>query len=264
MAGNSTYDSIEQLIRYMDGELSEQEKIEIDKLLLHDDALKERFENLMAARDAIKAQGLKQRVQAIHNEYYPHTKEDKQSATATGKIVKPAFGKPLGIIVRVAAIFIFVFVGYGVYEYVITSSNSMYADNFIKYDLSTVRGEAKEDNIDSLYRQNNYASVIEIFKSKQEKTPKDYFLAALAYLETGDTKHAVEAFQELQKLNNSSNEKYFSEETDYYLALAYIKNGNIKEAQKQLQSITANKQHKYYQKANEISQLKLQILKWKE
>jgi len=261
MEDNSAYDNIEQLMRYIDGELSEQEKIEIEERLLHDDALKERFENLVAAHSAIKAQGLKQRVQAIHNEYQ-RSKEDEQ--TATGKIVKPAFGSPFRIIVRVAAIFIFVFLGYGIYEYVTTTNNSMFADNFIKYDLPTVRGETKQDNIDSLYRQNNYTSVIEIFKLKQEKTPRDYFLAGLSYLETNDTKQAIEGFQKLQQLNSNSNEKYFSEEADYYLVLAYIKDGNIEEAQKQLQSITASKQHKYYQKAKEISDFKLRILRWKE
>jgi tetratricopeptide (TPR) repeat protein len=263
MADNSTY-YIEQLIRYMDGELSEQEKIEIEKLLLHDDALKERFENLLAARNAIRDQGLKQRVRAIHNEYHPPIKEDEQTTPLTGKIVKPVFSNSLRIVVRVAAILIFVFAGYGIYEYVTTTNNSMFADNFIKYDLPTVRGEAKQDNIDSLYRQNNYSSVIKTFESKQEKTPKDYFLAALAYLETGEAKHALETFQKLQQLNNSSTEKYFNEETDYYVALAYIKDGNIQEAQKQLQLITVNKQHKYYQKVKEISHLKLQILRWKE
>jgi hypothetical protein len=262
MADNSTYNNIEQLIRYIDGELSEQEKIELEKKLLHDDALKERLENLVAARNAIKAEGLKQRVRAIHKEYHQQNNEEKQ--TEKGKVLKPAFGSSLRIVLRVAAILIFIFAGYGVYEYITTSSDSVYADNFIEYDLPNVRGEMKQDNIDSLYRLNNYSSVIEIFKSKQEKKPKDYFLAALAYLGTGDAKHAVETFQELQQLNSNSSEKYFSEESDYYLALAYIKNGNVKEAQKQLQLITSNKQHQYYQKAKEISQLKMQILKWKE
>jgi tetratricopeptide (TPR) repeat protein len=222
----------------------------------------------VAARNAIKAQGLKQRVRAIHNEYYPRVEEDGQTTTSTGKIVKQAFGSPFRMIIRVAArvaaIFIFVFLGYGIYEYITTTKNSMFATNFIRYDLSTVTGEAQQNNIDSLYKQNNYTSVIDAFKSMQKKIPESYFLAGLSYLEIGDANHAIETFRKLQRLNSSSNEKYFGEETDYYLALAYIKNGNIEEAQKQLQLITSDKQHKYYQKAKEISTLKLQILKWKE
>ena len=50
----------------------------------------------------------------------------------------------------------------------------------------------------------------------------------------------------IENLNNNSSEKYFEQETDYYLMLAYIKSGEINQAKRQLDKITSNKQHMFY------------------
>ena len=129
--------------------------------------------------------------------------------------------------------------------------------------VSRGKGQAQQ-SIDSLFSANNFSGVIEVFKTITDKNQKDYFLAALASLETGDSQSAIDDLKNVQQLNSNSTEKYFEQETDYYLALAYIKAGNIEEAEKQLGIIKANKQHMFYQKTNEISSTKLEILKMKE
>ena len=68
----------------------------------------------------------------------------------------------------------------------------------------------------------------------------------------------------MQKVNNGSESKQFADESDYYLALAYIKAGNIDQAQAMLDKIIANPKHMYYAKAKEISNGSLTILKWKQ
>ncbi len=264
MQDNFTPDVIEQLIRYLDGELSPEETASTEKLLQEDAAIKERFDNLVAARNAIRAEGLRQKVKGLHQQFYPEVSAVNSAENETAKIIKPSFGNSAKIILRIAAVFIFVVAGYSVYEYSTTSNDSVYADNFIKYQLPVSRGEGQvQQSIDSLFSANNFNGVIEIFKSTTEKKQKDYFLAGLASLETGDSKSAIDNLKTVQQLNGNSTAKYFEQETDYYLALAYIKAGNINEAEKQLNIIKANKQHMFYQKANEISSTKLRILKMK-
>ncbi|HRI22730.1 MAG TPA: tetratricopeptide repeat protein [Panacibacter sp.] len=265
MQDNFTPDVIEQLISYLDGELSPEETVSTEKLLQEDPAVKERFDNLVAARSAIKTEGLRQKISRLHQQYYPEVASAQIAENETAKVIKPSFGNSAKIILRIAAVFIFVVAGYAVYEYSTTSNDSVYADNFIKYQLPVSRGEGQaQQSMDSLFSVNNFRGVIEAFKATANKKQKDYFLAALASLETGDSQSAIDNLKNVQQLNSNSTEKYFEQETDYYLALAYIKASNIDEAEKQLNTIKANKQHMFYQKASEISSTKLGILKMKE
>lgn len=265
MQDNFTPDVIDQLIRFLDGGLSPEETAATEKLLQDDDTVKGRFDNLVGARNAIRVEGLRQKVKGLHQQFYPEVSAVHSAENETAKVIKPSFGNSAKIILRIAAVFIFVVAGYAVYEYSTTSNESLYADNFIKYQLPVSRGEGEpQTSIDSLFSANNFNSVIENFKSTANKKQKDYFLAALSSLETGDSKSAIDEFKNVQQLNGNSAEKYFEQETDYYLALAYIKAGNIDEAETQLNIIKANKQHMFYQKANEISNTKLEILKMKE
>lgn len=265
MQDNFTPDVIEQLISFLDGELSPEENAATEKLIQEDAAVKERFENLVAARSAIKTEGLRQKVSRLHQQYYSEVASAQTAEKETAKIIKPVFGTGVKTILRIAAVFIFAVAGYAVYEYSTTSNESVYADNFIKYQLPVSRGESQsQQSIDSLFSANNFSGVIEVFKIITGKNQKDYFLAALASLETGNSQSAIDDLKNVQQLNSNSPEKYFEQETDYYLVLAYIKAGNIEEAQKQLNMIKANKQHMFYQKASEISSAKLGILKMKE
>lgn len=261
MQDNSTYDDIiEQLIRYADGELNADENATVDKMLQEDEVLKLRYENILAAKAAIRSKGLQQRVAAIHKEYIA---EKNNQQTRQAKIIKPSFGTAR-ILMRVAAMLLFVVVGYGVYQYSTTTTDSVFNNSYLKYELPVTRSENKFTQIDSLYSAGKYTAVVQLFESSVHKTPQDYFLAAQSYLQTGNANAAVTTFKTLQQINNTATEKYFLQETDYYLAIAYIKTGDISAAQKQLALIKANKQHMFYQKANEISNLELTILKWKE
>lgn len=263
MQDNFTYDEmIEQLVRYADNELSEQESTQMAQMLNNDAALQERYENIINAKKTIRAAGLQQKVAALHNEYFAAIKNENKETKSTAKIIKPSFGAAK-IILRIAAVFFIAFVGYGIFQFSTTSNDSVFENNFINYEVSVSRGEHNVTNIESLYKQQNYIGVTKTFEAEIIKTQEDYFLAALSYLKANNATAAINTFKALQQLNNTSDQKYYVQETDYYLALAYIKNGNIEEAQKQLSLITANKQHMFYDKANEISNVTLTILKWK-
>jgi tetratricopeptide (TPR) repeat protein len=256
MQDNAT---IELLIRYMDGELNEAEKKATEKLLREDASLQEHYQYLIEAKRAIKSQGLKQRVQAIHQEYMQATNENK-----TGKPKADKHQSFFKVFMRIAAIFIIVIGSYGVFRYVSTTNQSVYNDNFISYQLPVNRGVGKADSLDALYKTGDYHAIINAFDGRGSKNQKDYFLAAQAYLQLNNADAAINAFQQVEHLNNKSAEKYFAQETDYYLMLAYIKAGKIEAAEKLLNKITSNKQHLFYNNAKNISRIKLTMLKWKE
>src|SRR4051812_37838689 len=77
MQDNST---TEMLVRYMDSELNEAERETTEKLLQDDTSLQEQYQYLLAAKRAIKSEGLKQRVQAIQREYIQEVNNRKPNA----------------------------------------------------------------------------------------------------------------------------------------------------------------------------------------
>lgn len=262
MQDNSTNDLTEQLIKYIDDELPPEERAAIKNLLQNDEAVKERYENLVIAKGAVRSIGLQGKVRELQQQYLSEANAE-QTTTEPTKIIKPAFN--IKRIMQIAAVFIIAVIGYGLYEYSTTNNTSVYAKNFISYQLPVARGGAQQtSNIDSLYRASNYTALISAFTAKKNKTQKDNFLAGLAYLQTNNAAQAINALQHVQQLNNKINQQYFTQETDYYLLLAYIKANNINAAQQQLNFILANVHHSYYQKAKEISKAKLIILKWKQ
>ncbi len=259
MQDNSTDFTADMLIRYMDGEMEATEKEATAKLLQEDAALQERYQYFLAAKRAIRSQRLQQRVQAIHQEY---TQAAPPVESSAAKVTKATPLRKRWM--RIAALFFLATVGYGVFQYVSTSRQSLYNDNYISYQLPVQRSSEKTGELGALYNEGNYRAVVNTFNQMAQKQQQDYFLAAQAYLRLNEANAAIDAFRQVEQLNHNSREKYFEQETDYYLALAYLKAGTIDLAEQQLNKITANRQHLFYIKASRISRTKLKMLKWKE
>jgi len=257
MLDNYTNDISELLIKYMDNELSPDEKTAVEKMLHEDADVNERYQHLLAAKQAIRHQNLKQRVRLVHDEYI----SERANNINITKTKTPSIFKTF---MRVAAVFIAVIAGYGVFEYSTTTTQSIFNDNYISYQLPVNRGADETDEIDSLYAAKNYTAVVNAFEQIPQKSQEDYFIAGQSYLSLDNTDKAIKCFLDVKKINNSSAQKYFVDETDYYLALAYLKAGNIDEAENLLNKITADKQNLYYKKAKDISGYKLRILKLKK
>ena len=142
MQDNFNDDIIEQLVKYMDGELTAVEKDNVEKLLQNNTTLQQRLFQLQAAKQAIRSQGLKQRVQQIHKEYL-HTIQPEKKETA--KVIRPiSFFKTF---MRVAAVFVIVIAGYTVFLYSSTTNQSEYDSSIIKYHASVSRGNETVNNL---------------------------------------------------------------------------------------------------------------------
>jgi len=245
-------DMIPLLTRYMDGELAGEEAKKIEELLREDSAIQSRYENLLLAKNTIATIGLRQKVAGLQQEYL-------NELAATKKVAKVPFIK---YVTRIAAILLPAFLLYGSYEFFSTNKDKVFRDHFIAYYIPATRGDHENALIDSLYRKQDFKATEEAISTKALKTPKDYFLLAQVYLQNNEIKKAIENFKELEKINMGE-EKYFAEETDYYLMLAYIKDGNIDAAEKLLTKMRGNTRHMFYLNVKDISNIALTILKWK-
>src|SRR5206468_4076024 len=132
---------------------------------------------------------------------------------------------------RIAASVLLVLFGYGGYQYASLDSTHIYQDKFISYQLPTTRGNAETlTSLNALYVSGNYGAVIQRFNNLESKSPSDYFLAGVSYLQQKEYAQAVTTFTALQQYNQQHKEAYFAQETDYYLGLAYLGNDQVDQA----------------------------------
>src|ERR1700710_2147092 len=98
MPDNSTDNITELLVRYMDNELLPDEKPAIEKMLHENADVNEGYQYLLAAKQAIRHENLKQHVQNVHADFIYSKSVDTNSPA---KIVKLSAFK---MFMRVAAI----------------------------------------------------------------------------------------------------------------------------------------------------------------
>lgn len=252
--------NIEQLNRYLDGELSDADKLAIEQNLQTDAAFKARLQNLVVAREAIKSTGLKNRIADIQRVF-----KAENAVTETAKVVPMKPRKPIRAMLSAAAAVVVIVAGYTIFQLVATSNQSVYERYYVQYHLPVQRGDETTDatTIDSLYSAGNYNQLASVYATLQQPTQKEHFLAGMAALNVNQPANAVTSFEKLRQVNQQSSDKLFEQESDYYLALAHIKNGNIDAAEKLLQQIKQNPNHLYYKNAAGISKISLKVLELK-
>jgi tetratricopeptide (TPR) repeat protein len=254
MPDNSANDTTQLLIQYMDNELSVLEKETVKKMLASDEKLFEQYQYLLAAKDAIRSKGLKQRVQTLQAEFL----KERNKITIPAKIVRSS--TVFKTFMRVAAIFLFAIAGFGVYEYASTTNQSVYNESFTSYQSPVNRSNENTNDLSRIYNAGKYTDVISRVNLKQQKNQQDYFLAAQSYLQLNQPAKAIENFKKVEDLNNKNTARYFVEETNYYLMMAYIKTGDIKSAKEKMNIILTDKNHLYYNNVKKISSLQFKVL----
>ena len=245
-----------ELMRYIDGEMTEAERGEFEKRMTADVELQGEISNMQLAKEAVKQYGLKEKVGGIHQQMMTELKSE-------------AFVKPISNIRRIirfsvavaASVLLIVLLIEG-YKFYTLSSDKLYAQAYTSYELTTNRdGEQKESAIEKAFRNKSYAEVIKL-NANSVLSIKDVFLTGMAFLETKDYSRAVATFQIV--ITDVKDEKtVLKDEAEYYLALAYLQNRDYDQAIELMNAIHDNSSHLYKSKFSRkfISQVKR--LKWR-
>jgi tetratricopeptide (TPR) repeat protein len=245
------------LIQYLDGELSPEEKIQVEIQLKNNTALQQELETLAISKDAVKTFGLKQKVAAIHKEMMSEmAATEKTSGTGlVKKIIRTSM--------RIAASLLFVLLGFAVYQYATVSPDKLFMENYQPYTASISRGGEETNGMEKAYQQKNYAAVISQFNILTNADQKEIFLAGQAYLASNSYKKAIECFNKILLLNTANKTTGFNDDAEYYLALSYLKDKNIKSAYPLFTTIHNNSNHLYNDKVNSSFMRQLKLLQWK-
>lgn len=235
MNENST--NTELLIQYLDGDLHGDELEMLEKRLAENVALRDELENLVLARQAVKSYGLKIKISSIHSEMI---QELKTKAMPDPGIRKMIFQYSI----RVAAILL-VLVGISAaYQYLTVTPDKLFTESFHAYDMHETRGESGTI-MENAYKKEDMEAVIREFGHLNNPQAEDYFLAGNAFLATHQPSKAVEAFDTIQRINQSANTHAFEEDAEYYLALSYLANEEPARAYPIFEKIHAEAAHPY-------------------
>ena len=252
MSNNDTNNDL--LLQYLDNELDDSTKAEVEKRLLNESALKEQLMRLQLSRQAIQLYGLKQRVKEIGLSFQKG--EKKVVPMRTTKI--RSIGRWS---LSVAAVLLLLVAGVGLYEYSTLSNNKLYAQVYQPFEIRSSRGSATLDKVEAAYKAKDYQGTISNFQLKVDHSTADYFYVGEAYLELNDTEHAITNLQ--NAVSSSQFSHQYADESEFYLALAYLKSNDLTKAQDLFEKIHSNPNHLFHKQVTGWFMKKLHLLEKK-
>ena len=245
----------ELLIDYLDKQLSEEENSELEFIIQQDKNTASEFEYLKFAVETIRLNAITGKVSEVRRSMT--ATQDNQTGQKHG-VIRQLYRTGL----RIAAIFVLVISSAVVYKYVSVSSQSVYKNQFVPYDLSITRGGEGRDREAEAYNNKNWTRVVELFNDQKINSNKSYFLAAMAEMQLQQYARAANLFQHI--LGNISEDSSFQEEAEYYGALAYLKNHEEAKSIDLINKIKSDPGHRYYPLASKITGIDLKIIDLKK
>jgi tetratricopeptide (TPR) repeat protein len=250
---NNNNTNTEKLIRYLDGELGEAESKALRTELEKNTAMQQELDNLILAKGIIKNYGLQQKVNGIHQTMM-------QEITVPAKPVVRSLPK---MMMRIAASIIILAGLFGLYQYLAVSPDNLYNDQYTAYQVATMRGTTTASALEKAYSEKKYDTVIALYTQTANATPYEQFLAAQAYLAKADYINAVVLFNAIIEKSKAANTSTLNDDTEYYLALSYLKNNETAKALPLFKKIHDDKDHLYHNKIGSWYLTKLKLMNWR-
>jgi tetratricopeptide (TPR) repeat protein len=243
----------EQILRYLDGEMTVGEKTAFEAQLASDNALREQVEAMRFSVEAAALYGVHTQVASIHREAVA-----QYSPARKGRVVP--FRRVVRYTMAVAASILLVFIAVQGYRFYNLTPEGLYEDSFIAYNLSPVRGdEPGFTNLEKAYSEEQYSMVVRMAKEKgRVLTPREVFVAGLSSLQLNDASAAIPWFRRLNEPGNP-----FQPDAGFYLSLAYLKDKDYDRALSLMQKIRSNPKHPYHDRITRRMINDTKMLKWK-
>jgi tetratricopeptide (TPR) repeat protein len=225
------------LMRYLDGELPTEERTVLEERIRTNKSLKEKLVKMQTAVQAVRHLGTMQQVASIHAEMMEELKP------APTKVF--TLRRKIGYVMAVAASLLALFVGGQLYLASQQSSEKIYNNVFVDFNLSATRGTGTTGSqIENDYREKDYKAVTSEMRSINMDA-EDSLLVGLAFLHTTRTPQAISIFERLASSVND-----YQQDAEFYLSLSYLKNKNYNGTLKLFEKINSNSLHLYHDRVN--------------
>lgn len=233
---------LEQLVRYLDGELTESEKQQLLEKLKNDPSLREKLELISDVDKLLGDKHLENFEESVSEIEAVHSGKTKPDSDR--KLKWLAAAAIFLILISAASYFIF---------YKTTSGEKLFAAYYerLPADFATRSPEAGNDDLDlslRLYNTGKFQEATGELRKIVQKQPDDYaagLYLGICYMETDQENNAASEFRKV--LN--SGDPVFEEHALWYLSLSYIKAGQTSLAIPMLKKL-AGSQTFYKEKAS--------------
>lgn len=254
---NSTNNMSENLILYLDGVLSGEDKKTMEDSMAANPALKAEFESLQQTRAAVRFYGLKQKVGSLHKSMMKEMRSPVKSISPGKKFLRYSLATAASILLLVGT--------YLTYNFFTLSPDKVFTANYSSYKLSNLRDGDNADPtpVEKAFREMNYKEVLRIHDAGEGPTPKSEFLCGIAALELKDDTKAIKCFKEVLDAGVRTGKPVLVDEAEYYLSLGYIRNKDYDFALPILLKIKNESEHKYNRAVSSRLIRKVKMLKWR-
>ncbi|MEP6700922.1 MAG: hypothetical protein ABJA85_06390 [Bacteroidota bacterium] len=240
------------IIKYLDDEMSADEKAAFEKQLKLDAGLYARLESLRLSRDAISYYGINEKVTRIRMQL-----EETQSSESSKKAKIIQMRKPLLYNIAVAATVILVLIGLKTFWLNSVTPEKIYQQTYVSYSLGIARsGSQNHTLIEKAWQQKDYEKIIQLAPQSTLKA-NEQLLLGLSYLEKNQLAEAITQMEKMQQMPD----KTYSQDIEFYLSLAYLKNKEFEKSLSLLKKIRNNEHHLYHNQVTEKTILEVEKLR---
>ncbi|MFT3703456.1 MAG: hypothetical protein QM802_13860 [Agriterribacter sp.] len=246
---------IERLVRYLDNEMSEEERIHLENEMAEDNKLKAELDAVRTSQKAVRHYGITTDVSRLHKEMMKELKEPMADKPAKSRLVN-MFSSPL----KIAAAIVIVLFAAGLIEYFSLSSQSIFSSQYITYELPNLRGDSVTHTTTSYYQEKKYDLYINAFEKLATPSTEEKFMAGISYIELNQPQKAIDQLGSIQTASVAALQQ---QELDYYLALAYLRNNEPSQAYSIFEKIYNDTSHAYHDRVSKWLLIKLKMLSFK-
>ena len=166
--------------------------------------------------------------------------------------------------VAASASILLVILGVMAYNFYTLSPQKLFTDNYRVYEFNSGRDDSTGyTKLENAYRAKDYQAVIKLSTKPDSSNIKENFLLASSYTELKNYPRAIQNYNKVLKENERKGTLFLNDETEYYLALAYLRNRDYDLALDLMENINNNPAHLYHSKVTSKLIRKVKMLKWR-
>jgi len=243
------YKDIEIIENYLEGKLSDQEVKDFDQRLTEDSDFNKLFKDIKILIEGIRFSTRKSVYDQLKivEEKLPDInlkRSGKQTSIFTpkpSKKVRPLYLK----IAAIAAILIGAYFISPISK--IVYYNSLYNSNLEFYEGlgdNITRSDNQQESLKSTafnyYYKKSFSEANEFFNNNKDKTANSLIAHAYTYLKLKDYENAVQLLKNVIENKSPQYDEFFIEQAKWYLAITYLKTGDIEETRILLNQLTSS------------------------
>jgi predicted negative regulator of RcsB-dependent stress response len=241
------------LSHYLDNDLTEQERKEVEARLAMDEKWRQELESSKQVREAVRLYGLRQDKKEVPGSTKQSNPPIRQISQAR-RIIRFSFS--------IAAAILLIFLGITVFNFYKLSPRKVVTENYISYELPSHHdGEGKVTTVEKAYRAGDFEKAVS--DSTQANSASDKMLVAHAFVELNKYPEAISYYKKVIEATHPTRDKILYDAGQYYLSRAFIYNKDYDYALSHLAIIHSDPSHTYHENVTGKLIRQVKMLKWR-